>query len=595
MRSSLRIIAILFVACLASTISRAQSSVVFGRADADEEGYEVIATNDGGYLSGGQFTDTIGNVQFWVLKVNAKGMVAWDTIYRLGYDRAFLWSIQPDGTGGALLAGYTGIQNSGSESALVLDIDSVGHITKKYDLNYTRADHAHWFARRKTGGYFWAGHTDSESDSTGVMILMRLDDNLDSVWQKTYSYHQNSYEHAHCGTLTSDGGCVLAGHTSNGGINEHTWAVRVDSNGNEIWKKLFRSASGYDDSPYGITMTREGNFAIFGGVQGSGFSKTRLLLVDSNGNIIFDKGYGNSNAYAFDGFQASDGGYVVVGGEQQSQTTSSALVTRTDAKGIAIWSKDFAGVGNAYGYSGFQHNNQFVIIGTTSKPNADMGDFWATYLDTNGNQVAYDTTHASGPKGLRFQMEQKTITFRLSDNPHSDTVRGTIENIGDDTAHFVATIPPPLATGWVIFPTINGKNLSFLGHDTLSIAPHATQEVQLVIFPYAERADTEHYCLIIQDMAEGGGAVEHCTELVVLPEAGVQENAREQLRLWPTPADKFLTLSGASDLMDYRIYNAAGMLVASGMTSPRIDVRSLTPGVYEMVIAGETRQFVIQR
>src|SRR5207248_6959552 len=115
------------------------------------------------------------------------------------------------------------------ESALLLKIDSVGRLVKQYDVNYNRADHAHWFAHRKQGGYFWGGHTDSEGDATGEMIIQKLDPDMNKIWDSTYALTPNSYEHGHCGALTSDGGCVLAGHTEANG-QEHTWAVRVDSN-----------------------------------------------------------------------------------------------------------------------------------------------------------------------------------------------------------------------------------------------------------------------------------------------------------------------------------------------------------------------------
>lgn len=603
MRPFLRTFVVILIAISAATSLRAQSSIVYGNPNLDEEGYEVIATSDGGYMVGGHTSDTTGGVQYWVVKVNGIGQVAWDTVYQLGYDRAFLWSIQPDGNGGALLAGYTGVQNSGEESALVLDIDSLGRITKQFDLNYTRADHAHWFARRKTGGYFWAGHTDSESDSTGVMILMRLDENLDSVWQKTYSYHPNSSEHAHCGTLTSDGGCVLAGHTT---LNnqEHTWAVRVDSNGNVIWKKLFTSSGSVGDSPYGITTTAEGNFAIFGGADLATGGKMRLLVVDSAGNKIVDKLYGSGSAWGYDGFQSSDGGFVVVG-YTQSQTEVDALVLRTDAKGTQRWIKQYTGEGSAYGYCGFQHRNQFVIVGGTAEAGASTGDLWAIYIDTNGNQVSYDTSRvASAHKNLLFSLDSSSLHYV---NGQYINLKGSIQNPNDDSIYYnlnesismrsrASIIVPMIASKPIPMDSITADVRRSV--DLLGIAAHETLPVQISMSLYGYTTDTVQVCYSLEPVAESKLTSPACVTLYPLntQSNGISPHDRpENLSLLPNPASDHITISGADAHEHYQIFNAAGMLIASGVTSPQIGIRSLPAGTYEIVIGSRAWPFSVVR
>ncbi|HZK76587.1 MAG TPA: T9SS type A sorting domain-containing protein [Candidatus Kapabacteria bacterium] len=376
--------------------SRAQSSLTYNRGG-NCSGYEVIPTEDGGFMIGGQASDDAGAGQYWVAKVNAQGKnVSWDSVYDLGYSQSFLWSIQPSyEAGGALLAGYTGVQGSELESALLVKIDSFGRIVKSYDVKYARATHAHWFAHRKQGGYFWGGHTDAEGDPTGDMILQKLDSGMNKLWDSTYYLTINSGEHAHCGALTSDGGCVLAGHTTVNG-QEHTWAVRVDSNGVPIWKKLFDSTAAMSESPYRVVETREGDFAIIGGTQSSTASRMRLLVVDSNGNKLIDKLYGTGYSWSQSGIQCSGGGYVLIG-YYSTNTTQNALVVRTDAKGNIKWQQQYSGEALAAGYDLFQRNDdQFVLIGATA-PNANVNysDLWVLYIDSNGAVTNYDTAASS--------------------------------------------------------------------------------------------------------------------------------------------------------------------------------------------------------
>ena len=107
------------------------------------------------------------------MRFNNKGQPLWDSAYG-NPATDFLLSVEPTKDNGALLAGYSGVQNSGTEEALMYKIDSVGRVVKKIEVNYASSDHAHWFKPLNTGNYYWAGHTDSEGDPNGDMMMQNL-------------------------------------------------------------------------------------------------------------------------------------------------------------------------------------------------------------------------------------------------------------------------------------------------------------------------------------------------------------------------------------------------------------------------------------
>jgi hypothetical protein len=497
---SLRCTAAMLLVFLSSNL-RAQSSVIFGHPGYNAA-YEIIPTNDGGFMVGGQSNDTVtGSLQYWVVKGSNKGEIAWDSLFG-GDSRDFLWSIKPAFDGGALLAGYSNPQGSGLEAAVLFKIDSVGHTKKRIEVDYARADHAHWFAQRKQGGYFWAGHTDSEGDSTGEMILQKLDDNFNKVWEHTY--RKNIGEHAHCGTLTSDGGCVLLGHTVIGGY-EHFWANRIDSNGTLVWSKVFQSSSVFNDSPYGIVTTREGGFAMFGGSGNSqGTASTMwLVVVDSAGTKIVDKHFGPL-AFAYSGLQTSDGGFMLVG--YSSSATHGGYdvdVVKTDLKGAQQWQKKYGTTADDLGYAACEHKSQYIVAGQTYING--QSDLWLLYIDSTGAPVPYE-----GPTSpLAFTVDSNSLKYDVDNDTH---VHGTIENLTADSLHITFKRTQTVSKSHFDFHTEIGAS-EFLTDTTTALigfGPHEKKPFLEHVVAYPSITDSGTLCITLYPREGTGTTVERC-------------------------------------------------------------------------------------
>ncbi len=346
---------------LGSAIStRAQSSILFGHAGLTDYGYRVIPATDGGFWVGGEGEDsTAQSMQYWVARFSSKGTLLWDSTYG-GDATDFLWSIQPSADGGVLLAGYTGIQWSGAETALMLKLDSTGHTVARYNcVDSVRGIHSHFVGERPQGGYMWTGHTVDPSTNYGKIVAGRLNENFEPIWQKRFP--MGNFAHAHCGLATSDGGMLIVGHTDS--IQPtHDCAIRLDSNGNVLWSGIYMSTLANDDEPYGLCATRSGGFAIFGGSAATnGSSSMWLLVLDATGHTVLDKHYGLGSGWGYSGIQCSDGGFVEIGGI--GTAASEIYAVKTDSVGNVEWTKTFAPAANSNGNDVFQHNNQLVMVG----------------------------------------------------------------------------------------------------------------------------------------------------------------------------------------------------------------------------------------
>jgi hypothetical protein len=253
--------------------------------------------------------------------------------------------------------------------------DSTGKELWNIDVDYSSSDHWHFGFERREGGYYLGGHTDSKTDPKGDMWLVRYDSARHMIWEKTYD--RGFSEHAHAGIETRDGGCLLVGHTNLGNLEKY-WIVRVDSNGVEKWRKMFSSNDTYDDSPYHVVETREGNFAIFGGSSSptSGAGTIWLLVLDPSGNIVLDRHYGNPtySSFAWAGRQTSDGGYVMAGYTTYNTVGDADLyLVKAAADGTLEWEKRYGGKGPEYGYDVIETNDGYIACGVTGSTDLGAG------------------------------------------------------------------------------------------------------------------------------------------------------------------------------------------------------------------------------
>jgi hypothetical protein len=352
----------------------------------NQYGYRIKPTIDGGFIVGGVKDIDATTNAYWVMRFNNKGLPIWDSMYYSQTATCMLWSIIPTRDNGALLAGYSGPQTGNSE-ALMYKIDSVGRVVKKIEVDYAAADHAHWFNQLSNGNYYWTGHTDSKGDPNGDMIMQKLDSNFKLIWEKTYGY-PNSMEHCHGAAITPDGGCILVGHTGN---RESILAVKVNTNGDTLWQKIFSATPTSFDPIYDVVVTAEGNYALFAtSDEGNGVSPFWLLVLDSLGHKVIDKHYANGNDFAFSGIQSSDSGYVMIGQTQAAGSSNSSLYAlKTDKKGKLQWQRTFEEL--TYGYSVIQRGKQFILAGGTDNTDDNLDDLLIVVLDSAGNPTTLDT------------------------------------------------------------------------------------------------------------------------------------------------------------------------------------------------------------
>jgi predicted secreted protein len=165
--------------------------------------------------------------------------------------------------------------------------------------------------------------------------VLKLNADGEVVWENAYGGSHHDYGCSIQETL--DGGFVIAGFTNSYGVGaSDCWILKLDTDGNVIWQKGYGGA--YYDEANSIQLTSDSGFIVAGRTQsyGNGEYDCWILKLDANGDVVWQKTYGGSDYdRARFAIEASDGGFIVAG-ETRSYGSTAYWVLRLDENGNGI-------------------------------------------------------------------------------------------------------------------------------------------------------------------------------------------------------------------------------------------------------------------
>jgi len=189
----------------------------------------------------------------------------------------------------------------------------------------------------------------------------------------------------------SDGGYIMAGHTSSFGAGlADAWVVKVDQEGDHQWNQTFGGAE--MDVVFAIIPTPDGGYALTGVTESFGFGAMDawLIKINTTGQVQWNQTYGGvGNDYGGNLVLTSDGGYVICGySETFGLGASDFYLIKTDSSGTMLWNKTYGGYDTERGSSlVLTADGGFLLVGLTETSSLNSQDIWIVKTDSAGNQL----------------------------------------------------------------------------------------------------------------------------------------------------------------------------------------------------------------
>lgn len=268
----------------------------------------ALPLTDGFLLVGNQFLQS-GGIKGYVVKIDSLGTQIWNITIGVGQTNK-LFSAMATSDGFALF-GLTSTNSNGDSEGWIVKLDTNGNIlwSKTYSDGTDTALRTGVLAQ--DGNFMAAGYCNSDGANNYDFLLLKVSSIGNLVWNKTYSSAAD--QKAYSMTKASDG-YVIVGDTVSPQTNTDAWVLKVDFNGDKIWDKTVGGKQA--DSPSYITQASDGSYLICGFTFsfGAGNRDFWLFKIDDGGQVEWSCTQGDAGFQeAYSVVDAGNNQYVMAG------------------------------------------------------------------------------------------------------------------------------------------------------------------------------------------------------------------------------------------------------------------------------------------
>ncbi len=375
-------------------------------------GNQVIVDESGVFILGSAYDWGFPNVDMHLFKMNEYGKPEWEQFYGTEYQDLGLNAIRTS-DGGFGLIGNSNSQVDGGDVFFVKTDAAGNKIWQRmfgpkyvdYGFSLVQNDAGEFALAGTENGFYLPTQTDFVTHDANV-LLIKTNDKGEQLWYKTYG--GNSHDWAKDIIQAPDGGYLVCGSTQSSGAGSFdVLLLKVDEDGNEIWKRTF----GGPEFEYGEKIVIGADGSLYLAATSASFSENcttdhYLIKTDLDGNTIWTKVAGTGESDYTSGLVATaDSGVVFTG------WTGNGTIGKTDIVFYKL-SKD----GNIEVISGLE-----AIDSTTSVliyPNPSRERFFVE-ITSNGNEDFNFTIYDLNGKELlteQLPSNQKTEIFHGLNN-----------------------------------------------------------------------------------------------------------------------------------------------------------------------------------
>ncbi|WP_088857970.1 PEGA domain-containing protein [Thermococcus profundus] len=412
----------------------------YGGSKNDSASAVAIANNGDIIVAGWTESFGAGGKDVWVLKLDENGSIKWQKTYGGEYDdEAHAVTIAPNA--GIIVAGYTRSFRTNGPNVWILRLDENGKVEWQKTYGGSSIDRAYAIALANNGDIIVAGETWSFDVAYGDVWVLRLDGNGNIKWQKTYGGKDNDW--AYAVTIAPNGDIILVGETrSFGAGNNDAWILRLDENGNIKWQKTY-GGDIYDEA-YAVAIASNGDIIIAGVTSNFGARGTDVwvLRLDDNGNIKWEKIYGGNDFDDAHAVAIMDNGNIIIAGDNGAEPT--ILDVGADA-----WLLRLPPDGNLPGCSFYKDSNAQINepYPTIEDSNAEIHETnaeveysnayphsWSPQVETQYGPATLSVSSEPSGAGVYINGTYEGVTpLTLTLNPGTYQVKLSKENYKDYT------------------------------------------------------------------------------------------------------------------------------------------------------------------
>ena len=398
----------------------------YGSTGSEDARY-VIQTTDGGYIftgesevNNGDVTGNHGGFDIWCVKVNSSGVLQWQKSFGgTGSDRG--WEIKATNDGGYIICGTTVsfngdvTGNHGYYDAWILKLSSTGTLQWQKCYGGLGVEEAWGITLTSDGGYIFVGYSNSTNgdvtlnNGSNDVWVVKINNTGVLEWQK--SFGGSAADVGHCIIATSDGGYILSARSGSNDINvsgnngnDDAWVLKLSSTGILQWQKCVGSYG--NDAGLDIQTTTDGGLILACGVGGNGGDASGFHGGLSDAWLVKLSEINCNNFYI------TSNNYYTTSVNFGDNVSSMPIIVNSNLPLNYEWTLNSNTIYNGVNYSGAT-TNQLTVLGANYSQDDNLNNIICYVTDNNG---CSDTAYFEIDVCDDITQQPFTITRNLNSN-----------------------------------------------------------------------------------------------------------------------------------------------------------------------------------
>jgi len=384
---------------------------------ADELTYNMIETADAFYLSGSTRSYGAGLTDFYLVKTDKSGNLKWSNIYG-AYNHDSEHALIESNDGNILVSGAS-YSYGNVYHIILMKVDTVGQMLWFNTYYGPDLESAEDIIPANDNGYIIVGITESFGAGYKDFFAMKVDENGQEVWSKTYG--GSGADCANSIKSLNNNQYIISGYTESFGFGgRDLYVVNIDNQGNLNWSKCYGDLEKDGAQHYGprdlIAITNNG-FIIADYTESFDAKNGDIFIVkaDENGNI--------ENCDTFDPPTIVQNPDFNFSTESPNITQGSNEYTvNTNTENIVLEAYNICGISVDLG------NDTLVCASDSIEINAGSG--YASYLWNTGSIDSLITINSSG---IYWVEVTNPFGCNATDSIQIDLYPAPDINLGNDT------------------------------------------------------------------------------------------------------------------------------------------------------------------
>jgi len=298
------------------------------------------------------------------------------------HDRGF--AVMEDDDGVYLVAGSTESYTNGGRDAYLLKLDNNGDPIWERSYGGALDEHISSICPALYDGYMLTGYTKTDAEGISDIWVLWVSDEGDSL--ASIHYGGLTTDQAYKIIPNIDQGYTITSSSSVYMMGDQVYLLKIDLSLDTIWTKTY----GYDKQDYGhdIIQTSDGGYIVAGRTYSTVYPESGqawVIKTDSDGDSLWTKKYGGNDEDIFFAAVETVDGYMFAGQTRSfNAVIIDVLVVRTDYNGNVIWSKIYGGNSTDYAYGLFQAEDASYVITGYSNSFNENNDVYVLNIDGDG-------------------------------------------------------------------------------------------------------------------------------------------------------------------------------------------------------------------